>query len=88
MKIRIGSAKMTQDTATGSVAQVQFEVEGHPKGYEITLYSKDGKEWDYGLHFSGESGKEEDISAVEALLEEDDDTFEQLVNAALHGQRN
>ena len=38
-------------------------------------------DWSYALHFLQESGKEEDIEAVEDLLEEDE-WFDMLVDAA------
>lgn len=83
MNIRIASAKMKHDPEDGYVGQVAFSVEGHPKPYEITLFSKKGKEWEYGLHFAEASGSEELIDEVEAYLEEHDEAFEALVEAAL-----
>jgi len=86
MKLEIGSADMKQHEDGSYVGQVRFRVEGHPQAYEITLYSEKGKAWDYGLHFAEESGSEAHIDAVEAFLEEDDDAFEALVEAALAAQ--
>lgn len=57
-------------------------MEGHPAAYEITLFSKDGREWEYGLHFADMPGSEERIGAVEAYLEDNDDAFERLLEAA------
>ncbi|HZG56746.1 hypothetical protein [Paenibacillus sp.] len=83
MKFAIEGAQLRVDPEEGYVGQVRFRVEGHPKAYEITLFSEKGKAWDYGLHFADESGSEELIDAVEAFLEEDDDAFDALVEAAL-----
>jgi hypothetical protein len=83
MNIQIGTAEMKLDPESGYVGQVRFAVEGHTQDYEITLFSKKGKDWDYGLHFAGAPGSEEHINAVEAFLEEDDDAFAALVEAAL-----
>ena len=83
MRMDIESANIRKDADEGTVAQVRFRVEGHPKPYEITLFSKTGKDWEYGLHFAQESGSEELIDEVEAYLEENDDAFQQLVDAAL-----
>lgn len=83
MNIEIYAAQLRSDPEDGMVGQVRFRVAEHPKPYEITLFSKKGKEWEYGLHFAEESGSEEMIDSVEAFLEEDDDAFDRLVDAAL-----
>ncbi len=83
MNITIGAAELRHDPEDGYVGQVRFRVEGHPKEYEITLFSEKGKQWDYGLHFAAESGSEAHIDEVEAFLEENDDAFDALVRAAL-----
>ena len=83
MNIQITSAQMRKDPEEGFVGQVVFTVEGHPKPYEITLFSKKGKEWEYGLHFAESPGSEELIDEVEAYLEENDETFDALVAAAM-----
>lgn len=86
MKIQIGAAEMKQD-ADGIVGQVVFTVEGHPKPYEITLFSENGETWDYGLHFAESSGSEDLIDEVEAYLEEHDEAFDALVEAAKQALR-
>jgi len=86
--IRIQSASMTHSKEEGYVGQVEFQVEGHKYPYEITLHSTKGKEWSYGLHFLEQSGSEEDILAVEDLLEEEDEYFDQLVEAAKNSLQN
>ncbi|BFT71793.1 MULTISPECIES: hypothetical protein [Paenibacillus] len=76
-------ANMEYSKAEGYLGHVQFSVEGHEHPYEITLQSLRGKDdWSYALNFLSESGKEEDIEAVEELLEEDE-WFDLLVNAGL-----
>ncbi|TLS54205.1 hypothetical protein FE782_02345 [Paenibacillus antri] len=86
MKIDIGAAGLRHDPEEGYVGNVRFRVEGHPQEYEITLFSKKGKEWEYGLHFAAESGSEERIDEVEAFLEEDDVAFDALIQAALDAE--
>ncbi|MEW9698696.1 hypothetical protein [Paenibacillus sp. SI8] len=79
--IEVIKAAMEYSKEDGYLGHVEFTVEGHPLPYEITLQSKTRKDWSYALNFSKESGKEEDIEAVEELLEEDE-YFDQLVEAA------
>jgi len=80
--INVLAASMTYSKEEGYVGKVEFEVQDHKLPYEITLFSKNGKEWSYGLFFSKESGSEEDILAVEDLLEENDEWYDFLVEAA------
>ncbi|NOV03014.1 hypothetical protein [Paenibacillus planticolens] len=81
--INILKANMEHSKEDGYLGHVQFGVEGHEHPYEITLQSLRGKnDWSYALNFLSESGKEEDIEAVEELLEEDE-WFDLLVNAGL-----
>jgi hypothetical protein len=82
LEIIIQKAKMTHSKENGYVGNVEFLVETHKAAYEITLYSKNAKEWSYGLHFLNASGSEEEIFAVEELLDENDEFFDQLVDAA------
>lgn len=79
--IEILKASMTHSKEEGYLGQVEFRVEGHELPYEITLHSKHRRDWSYALHFSQESGKEEDILAVEELLEEDE-WYDLLIDAA------
>ncbi|MFD0696982.1 hypothetical protein ACFQZT_23210 [Paenibacillus sp. GCM10027628] len=81
--IEILKANMEHSKEEGYVGHVEFTVEGHSFPYEITLQSKSRRDWSYALNFSKDSGKEEDILAVEDLLEEDE-YFDQLVDAALN----
>lgn len=80
--ITILEAGITHSKADGYVGKVEFRVEGHKQPYEITLHSKNKKEWMYSLNFLNESGSEEEIEALEELLEEDDEVYDLLVNAA------
>ena len=82
MNIIVRHAEMTHSKADGYVGKVIFEVEGHKHAYEITLHSKSAKDWAYGLFYSDESGSEEDLFAVEDYLEENDEAYLALVQAA------
>jgi hypothetical protein len=82
LKIIIQKAEMTHSKENGYVGNVEFLVESHKEPYEITIYSKNQKEWSYGLHFLNVSGSEEEIFALEELLDENDEYFNQLVDAA------
>jgi hypothetical protein len=82
LKMIIQKAEMSHNKEDGYVGNVEFLVETHKEPYEITLYSKNRKEWSYGLHFLNASGSEEEIFAVEELIDENDEYFDQLVDAA------
>lgn len=82
MKFNIVEADMHKDSEGAFLGKTVFEVEGHKAAYEITFYSKRGKDWDYSLHFAQESGLEEQLKQVDAALEEDDDWFDALLDAA------
>lgn len=82
MEIHILQASMNHSMEDGYIGKVEFEVSGHKQPYEIALHSKKGKEWSYGLFFLGQSGDEEQILQLEEWLEEDDETYMKLVNAA------
>ena len=82
LEITILQARMEHSKADGYVGNVEFQVEHHKAPYEITLYSRDNKEWMYGLHFLHESGNEQEIFLVEDFLDENDESFDRLVQAA------
>ncbi|MNP77134.1 hypothetical protein D3C76_1744920 [compost metagenome] len=65
------------------IGKTIFQVESHKAGYEITFYSKKGHDWDYSLNYAGEPGVEDQFIALDARLEEDDEWFDTLLNAAL-----
>lgn len=81
MDITILNASMRK-SEEGYAGTVQFRVEGHAIPYEMTLFSEKGDDYEYGLHFLNESGSEEQISKVEEYLEESDDAFYRLIQAA------
>jgi hypothetical protein len=81
MKITILNKSVTQDEDESYRGQVIFEVEGHKQPYEVILLTKRGKMWDYSLSFANESGTEVDIFAVEKAIEEDDELFDQFIDA-------
>ena len=84
MNVTIIHAEMTHDRENGYRGNVQFEAEGHKHPYEITLQlnSLRGTTWDYSLRFAKDPGSEEEIGAVEAAIEADDDLFDRLIDAA------
>lgn len=82
MEVQIIDASMGFSKEDGYLGHVAFQVANHKFTYEITLHSKRGKEWDYALNFLNEPGREEDILVVEEAIEEDDELFDKLVEAA------
>lgn len=82
MQLNIVKASMSQREDGTYAGQVVFSLERFSSTYEITFFSKKGKEWDYSLNFTEQSGSEEEMLAMDELLEEDDDLFEQLLAAA------
>ncbi|WP_306010683.1 hypothetical protein MHI37_15450 [Paenibacillus sp. FSL H8-0548] len=82
ININVLEASMTYSKEDGYVGKVHFGVEGQVNEYEIALHSKKGKEWGYGLFFLNQSGKEEELLALEDLLEEEDELFDFLVDTA------
>jgi len=83
MTIQIIDTTVSHSKEDGYIGHVMFQYEGHTAKYEITLQSKNKKEWNYSLNFAHESGKEEDILFVDEQLEEDDELFENLVDAVV-----
>ncbi|BBH22176.1 hypothetical protein Back11_35210 [Paenibacillus baekrokdamisoli] len=81
MNITILHKSMNQEPDESYKGQVIFEVEGHSQPYEVILLTKKGKVWDYSLSFAKESGTEEEIFAVEKAIEEDDELFDQFIDA-------
>ncbi len=79
--IRQPKLERLEEPEKGFLGRVELEVEGHTQPYELTLFSKRGHDWDYSLHFLHESGKEEEIEAVEQIIEEDDDEFDRIIEA-------
>jgi hypothetical protein len=83
MNIAIKQANISKDSEGAFLGKTVFEVEGHEQPYEITFYSKKGRDWDYSLHFHLEPGDEEKLLAVDAYIEESDEAFDSLLDAAL-----
>lgn len=88
MNIIIKNANMTYTQEDGYIGKVQFEVENHKEPYEITLQRKKQKHWGYALHYSDVSGPDGDIEAVDEYLDENDEAFDKLVQAALDTSAN
>ncbi|WP_123040717.1 hypothetical protein [Cohnella candidum] len=85
MNAKITSAEMAYNERDGYFGRVRFEVEGHKQPYELTLQSdKRMDDWNYSLNFLSESGVEQQIEAVEQAIEENDDFFDDLVEAAVN----
>ncbi|WP_025689804.1 hypothetical protein [Paenibacillus zanthoxyli] len=86
MSVVITEAAMRRDEDGNYVGRTVFTLEGHAVRYEITFFSKKGKEWDYSLSFADKSGSEEQFLELDARLEEDDELFDQLLDAALDAE--
>ncbi|OWA34350.1 hypothetical protein B9G55_18740 [Saccharibacillus sp. O16] len=82
MNTKILNARMERREDKSYMGKVEVEVEGHKEPYELTIYSKSGDAWEYSLHFLKESGPEEQILAFEEFIENDDEAFDLLVDAA------
>jgi hypothetical protein len=84
VKVKILSASMQYSEGDGYLGHVRFEVEGQKQPYEITLQSnRRSDDWNYALNFMNEPGSEEEIEVVEKAIEEDDELFDTLVEAAM-----
>ncbi|MDO3408530.1 hypothetical protein QWJ34_01980 [Saccharibacillus sp. CPCC 101409] len=82
MDIKILEARMERRDDKSYMGKVEFEVENHKEPYEITIYSKSGNAWEYSLHFLKDPGPETEILAFEEFIENDDEAFDRLVDAA------
>lgn len=82
MKLTIVEAAMKKDESGGYLGRTVFRAEAHKSDYEITFFSKKGKEWDYSLNYANEPGVEEQFLQVDEALEQDDDLFDTLLDAA------
>jgi hypothetical protein len=51
--------------------------------YELSLASDDGKDWMYNLHFTANSGTDELMDEVSNWIDENDEAFDELLQAAL-----
>jgi len=82
MNIKILNARMERREDQSYMGKVEAEVEGHKEPYELTIYSKKGDAWEYSLHFLQQPGPEEEILAFEEHIENDDEAFDIMVDAA------
>ena len=80
------SAEMNRKEDRSYVGRTIFTLDNHKAPYEITFYSTRGTEWDYSLSFAGEPGSEEQFLETDELLENDDDVYNALLDAALDKQ--
>nr|WP_145408537.1 hypothetical protein [Paenibacillus sp. MER 99-2] len=83
VNIEVIRAEMRREDEKLYVGNTVFKAEGTQSHYEITFMSKNGKDWDYSLHFTEQSGDEEELLRMDELLENDDDLYNQLLDAAL-----
>lgn len=81
-KATVISATMRQEEDGTFLGQAVFNMEGQKSTFEISFFSKKGKEWDYSLHYAEGERIEEELLAIDELLEEDDDLFDMLLDAA------
>lgn len=83
MSYNIISATMHRDEEKHWLGHTVFTIGESKTEYEISFFSKNGKDWDYSLHFAGEPGAEEEFLQLDARLEEDDDLYDDLLDAAI-----
>jgi hypothetical protein len=82
MNIEVIDAKLKRNEDKRFIGKVHFNVEGHKEPYELTLDSKNRKDWGYSLHYFAESGPDGEIEKVDLYLEENEEAFNLLVEAA------
>ncbi|WP_227779441.1 MULTISPECIES: hypothetical protein [Paenibacillus] len=83
VNIEIIRAEMRREDEKSYIGTTVFRAEGEKSIYEVTFMSKNGKDWDYSLHFTEQSGDEEELLRMDELLENDDDVYDKLLDAAL-----
>ncbi|EOS57269.1 MULTISPECIES: hypothetical protein [Paenibacillus] len=81
-ELTIVHAEMRREEDGSYIGKTIFEVSSHKAAYEITFYSEKGTDWDYSLHYANEPGIEEQFLAVDERIEEDDELFDTLLDAA------
>jgi len=82
LELEVIHANMERNEDKRFIGKVHFKVEGHKEPYELTLESKNMKDWGYSLHYLHESGPDGEIEALDRYLDEDEAAFELLVQAA------
>lgn len=83
MTLHVQQATLAQQDDNAFTGNVVFKLEGYNSLYEISFFSKNGRDWDYSLHFTAQSGNEEEYLKLDAQLEHDDELFDALLDAAL-----
>jgi hypothetical protein len=81
-ELTIVHAEMRREEDGSYIGKTIFEVSSHKAAYEITFYSEKGTDWDYSLHYANEPGIEEQFLTVDERIEEDDELFDTLLDAA------
>lgn len=88
MNVQIEQASLAQQADNEFTGNVIFRLEGYVHPYEISFFSKNGRDWDYSLHFTAQSGDEDEYLKLDELLESDDELFDQLLDAALQSMES
>lgn len=82
MNMKIVQAEMHREEDGSYLGKTIFQIESHKADYEITFFSKHRRDWDYSLHYAKEPGIEEELLAVDERIEQDDEWFDALLDAA------
>ncbi len=88
LNIQIINAQMHRNEDKRFIGKVECKVEGHRETYEVTLESKNMKDWGYSLLYLNESGPDGEIEALDQYLEDNDEAFDLLVDAAEKAYNN
>lgn len=83
MNLTIVNAEMNKEGDGSFLGKTIFRVDSHAADYEITFFSKNGKDWDYSLNYANEPGVEEQFLQVDEAIEQDDALFDDLLDAAV-----
>lgn len=82
MKLNIIEASMKKEADGSFLGKTIFQANEDTTKYEITFFSKRGKDWDYSLHYSDEPGNEELLLDVDTHIEQSDEAYDLLLDAA------
>ncbi|MCG7406439.1 hypothetical protein MH117_03345 [Paenibacillus sp. ACRRX] len=88
MSLHIEQAALKQIAENEFTGNVIFKLEGFHYPYEISFFSKNGRDWDYSLHFTSQSGDEDEYTKLDERLEQDDELFDALLDAALQSHED
>ncbi|MCM3783774.1 hypothetical protein M3231_12390 [Neobacillus mesonae] len=83
MSYKVIKASMGKNENNEWLGSTVFVMGENTVEYEISFFSKNGKDWDYSLHFADEPGEEEEFLKLDAQIEEDDELFDDLLDAAI-----